>query len=219
VDGDVGAAGSTGRGEANLYNLCSYLIVEEMRRGAHPKDAALAALKRVAKNTIEKRLLNSRGQPNFGLNFYVLNKKGEYAGVAMYQSTYSVCTENGPQSLRPTRCSRGEPPTDRVRSDVMIRPRRAFLQLLALGSGALAACRAKAPAPLPSFLGAPISPYGERSPFVHAVRQAVRPHADARSRRRASPRSPTPTASSRPRRSISNAITRACRRSIRRSTA
>src|ERR1700730_15608948 len=32
VDGDVGAAGSTGRGEANLYNLCSFLIVEEMRR-------------------------------------------------------------------------------------------------------------------------------------------------------------------------------------------
>ena len=100
VDNEVGAAGSTGRGEANLYNLSSFLIVEEMRRGAHPKDAALAALKRVAKNTIEKRLLNSRGQPNFGLNFYVLNKKGEYAGVAMYQSTYSVCTENGPQSLQ-----------------------------------------------------------------------------------------------------------------------
>ena len=39
VDGEVGAAGSTGRGEANLYNLCSFLIVEEMRRGAHPKDA------------------------------------------------------------------------------------------------------------------------------------------------------------------------------------
>ncbi|NIN72745.1 MAG: asparaginase [Gemmatimonadetes bacterium] len=33
VDGDVGAAGSTGRGEANLYNLSSYLIVEHMRRG------------------------------------------------------------------------------------------------------------------------------------------------------------------------------------------
>jgi len=38
VDGDVGAAGSTGRGEANLYNLCSFFIIEEMRRGAHPKD-------------------------------------------------------------------------------------------------------------------------------------------------------------------------------------
>ena len=47
VDGDVGAAGSTGRGEANLYGLCSFLIVEEMRRGAHPKDAAMTALQRV----------------------------------------------------------------------------------------------------------------------------------------------------------------------------
>ena len=37
VDGAVGAAGSTGRGEANLYNLCSYLIVENMRRGMHPE--------------------------------------------------------------------------------------------------------------------------------------------------------------------------------------
>jgi N4-(beta-N-acetylglucosaminyl)-L-asparaginase len=102
VDGDVGAAGSTGRGEANLYNLCSFLIVEEMRRGAHPKDAALTALKRVAKNTVEKRLLNAKGQPNFGLTFYCLNAKGEYAGVAMYgsESTYAVCTENGAQTIK-----------------------------------------------------------------------------------------------------------------------
>src|SRR5256712_5039495 len=99
VDGAVGAAGSTGRGEANLYNLCSFLIVEEMRRGAHPKDAGLTALKRVAKSTIEKRLLNDHGQPNFGLNFYVLDAKGEYAGVSMYPSKYAVCTENGPQTL------------------------------------------------------------------------------------------------------------------------
>src|SRR5436305_5204084 len=99
VDGSVGAAGSTGRGEANLYGLCSFLIVEEMRRGAHPKDAGMAALRRVAKNTVEKRLLNDHGQPNFGLNFYVLNAKGEYAGGSMYPSKYAVCTENGPQTL------------------------------------------------------------------------------------------------------------------------
>src|SRR5438132_442760 len=99
VDGDIGAAGSTGRGESNLYNLSSFVIVEEMRRGAHPKDAAMTALRRVAKNTIEKRLLNDKGQPNFGLNFYCLNAKGEYAGVAMYESTYAVWTENGPQTL------------------------------------------------------------------------------------------------------------------------
>jgi len=100
VDNEVGAAGSTGRGEANLYGLCSFFIVEEMRRGAHPKDAALAALKRVAKNTIEKRLLNAKGQPNFGLNFYCLNAKGEFAGVAMYESTYAICTEKGPETVK-----------------------------------------------------------------------------------------------------------------------
>src|SRR5436305_4388240 len=100
VDGEVGAAGSTGRGEANLYNLSSFLIVEEMRRGAHPKDAAITALKRVAKSTIEKRLLNANGQPNCGLNCYSLNAKGEYAGVSMYEGTYAVCTENGPQTLK-----------------------------------------------------------------------------------------------------------------------
>jgi delta 1-pyrroline-5-carboxylate dehydrogenase len=55
------ASGSTGRGEANLYGLCSFLIVEHMRRGMHPKDAGLEALKRVKANTIEKRLLNTRG--------------------------------------------------------------------------------------------------------------------------------------------------------------
>jgi N4-(beta-N-acetylglucosaminyl)-L-asparaginase len=109
VDGEVGAAGSTGRGEANLYNLSSFMIVEEMRRGAHPKDAAIAVLKRIAKNTVEKRLLNSKGQPNFGLNFYVLNARGEHAGVAMYESTYAVCTENGAQTLKTEALFQGTP--------------------------------------------------------------------------------------------------------------
>jgi N4-(beta-N-acetylglucosaminyl)-L-asparaginase len=98
VDNEVGAAGSTGRGEANLYNLCSYLIVESMRRGLKPKDAGMEALKRIRANTIEKRLLNSRGEPNFNIRFFVLNKQGEYAGVSMYRSgetAYAVCDENG----------------------------------------------------------------------------------------------------------------------------
>ena len=99
VDNDIGAAGSTGRGEANLYNLCSFLIVENMRRGMHPKDAGFDALRRIKANTIETRLLNSRGLPNFSVDFYMLNARGEYAGVGMYASTYAVCTENGPQIL------------------------------------------------------------------------------------------------------------------------
>lgn len=100
VDGEVGAAGSTGRGEANLYSLASFLVVEQMRQGKHPKDAGLEALRRIKANTIEKRLLNSAGNPAFDLNFYALSAKGEYAGVSMYESTYAVCTENGPQTLK-----------------------------------------------------------------------------------------------------------------------
>jgi len=100
VDGSVGAAGSTGRGEANLYNLCSFLIVEEMRRGARPKDAGMEALKRIKANTIEKRLLNSTSNPNFGINFYIVNARGEYAGVAMYPgASFAICDEKGPQTL------------------------------------------------------------------------------------------------------------------------
>jgi N4-(beta-N-acetylglucosaminyl)-L-asparaginase len=99
VDGAVGAAGSTGRGEANLYNLSSFFIVEAMRHGAHPKDAGMDALKRVAAATVEKRLHNERGQPNFDINFYVLNRDGEFAGVSMYPSHFAVCTEHGPETL------------------------------------------------------------------------------------------------------------------------
>ena len=101
VDNAVGAAGSTGRGEANLYNLSSFLIVEGMRRGLSPKDAGMEALKRIKANTVEKRLLNSRGNPNFNIRFFVLNARGEYAGVAMYhagETKYAVCTENGAQA-------------------------------------------------------------------------------------------------------------------------
>lgn len=99
VDGDIGAAGSTGRGEANLYNLCSFFIVEEMRRGRHPQDAGMEALRRIQRNTIEPRLLNERGEPNFNVKFYILDNVGRYAGVALYAADdsqrYAVCTENG----------------------------------------------------------------------------------------------------------------------------
>jgi N4-(beta-N-acetylglucosaminyl)-L-asparaginase len=116
VDGAVGAAGSTGRGEANLYNLSSYLIVENLRRGMHPKDAGLDALRRVRGNTVERRLRRADGEPNFSLSFYILNAKGEHAGVSMYAEDddyrgwgenttrgymkYSYCDRNGPRTVQ-----------------------------------------------------------------------------------------------------------------------
>lgn len=109
VDGEIGAAGSTGRGEANLFGLCSFLIVENMRRGMHPKDAGIETCKRIRANTIEKRLLNSQGNPNFNVNFYIVNARGEYAGVSIYPSRYAVCTENGPQTLDTEPLLKGRP--------------------------------------------------------------------------------------------------------------
>ena len=106
MDGDVGAAGSTGSGEANLYNLSSFLIVENLRRGMHPKDAGIDALRRVKANTVEKRLLNSRGEPKFYVKFYILDKQGRYAGVGMYarqngaDQKFALCTEKGPETLQ-----------------------------------------------------------------------------------------------------------------------
>ena len=98
VDNAVGAAGSTGRGEANLFNLSCFMIVEFMRQGMSPKDAGMAVLARIRDNTVEARLLNERGLPNFDVRFFVLAKSGEHAGVAMYgssESSYAVCDGQG----------------------------------------------------------------------------------------------------------------------------
>jgi N4-(beta-N-acetylglucosaminyl)-L-asparaginase len=100
LDNAVGSAGSTGRGEANLYNLTSFLIVENMRRGMHPKDAGVEGLRRIRQNTVERRLLNEQGNPSFGIIFYAMNARGEHAGVSMYEGlSYAVCDANGPQIL------------------------------------------------------------------------------------------------------------------------
>jgi N4-(beta-N-acetylglucosaminyl)-L-asparaginase len=113
VDGDVGAAGSTGRGEANLYALSSFFIVECLRRGMAPKDAGMEALRRVRANTIEKRLLDKRGGPDFNLQFYILNRSGDFAGVSLYggkSGKFAVCTENGPETRLTEPLISAEPP-------------------------------------------------------------------------------------------------------------
>src|SRR5439155_13949818 len=48
VDNEVGAAGSTGRGEECIFINGAHTVVENMRRGMSPADAALDAIKRVA---------------------------------------------------------------------------------------------------------------------------------------------------------------------------
>ena len=69
-DNTVGAAGSTGRGEANLENLASFLIVERMRAGDSPQAACLYACQRIADHTKLARLLDANGRPDFNVQFY-----------------------------------------------------------------------------------------------------------------------------------------------------
>jgi N4-(beta-N-acetylglucosaminyl)-L-asparaginase len=88
-DNDVGAAGSTGRGESNIKVCGGFLTVEHMRRGMKPTDACLETLKRVVAAT-ESRLLDARARPKFSLNFYAVNKRGEFGAASIYPSRYAA---------------------------------------------------------------------------------------------------------------------------------
>ena len=84
TDNEVGSAGSTGRGEANILVSGGHLTVEFMRQGKHPREACLMTLERIARTTREKRLRDANGRPNFHIAFYALNKAGQYGSAAMY---------------------------------------------------------------------------------------------------------------------------------------
>jgi N4-(beta-N-acetylglucosaminyl)-L-asparaginase len=80
VDNEVGAAGSTGRGEECIKINGAHTVVEMMRRGASPADAALEACKRVAANYNN----NMPKLKKFSINFYALNKKGEHGAANLW---------------------------------------------------------------------------------------------------------------------------------------
>ena len=94
TDNEIGAAGSTGRGESNIMVCGGFLTVEHMRRGMQPKDAALETLKRVVAMT-PPRLLRPDGKPNFNLQFYAVNKKGEYGAASLFRATFAVADQKG----------------------------------------------------------------------------------------------------------------------------
>jgi N4-(beta-N-acetylglucosaminyl)-L-asparaginase len=98
-DNTVGAAGSTGRGEANIKVCGAFLAVEMMRQGKTPEQALMIVIERVVAMT-EKRLLSDTGRPLFDLTFYAVNKAGESAGACAYQGTnYAVCDSAGPREI------------------------------------------------------------------------------------------------------------------------
>ncbi|HSE98179.1 MAG TPA: N(4)-(beta-N-acetylglucosaminyl)-L-asparaginase [Blastocatellia bacterium] len=83
VDNEVGAAGSTGRGEECIKINGAHTVVEMMRRGMSPTEACLEALKRVSNNYNG----NMKKIRQFSLNFYAVNKNGEYGGASLFGYT------------------------------------------------------------------------------------------------------------------------------------
>jgi N4-(beta-N-acetylglucosaminyl)-L-asparaginase len=84
VDNEVGAAGSTGRGEANLLACTSVMVVEFMRQGKNPQEACLLACERIARQTKMARLLDKQGRPDFDVRFYAINKRGDYGAAGLW---------------------------------------------------------------------------------------------------------------------------------------
>jgi N4-(beta-N-acetylglucosaminyl)-L-asparaginase len=81
VDNEVGAAGSTGRGEECIYINGAHTVVENMRRGMSPTDASMDAIKRVA-----ARYGNNQEElRKFNINFYGVNKRGEYGAAVLWK--------------------------------------------------------------------------------------------------------------------------------------
>jgi len=75
VDGEVGGAIATGRGEECVRACGSFLIVEFMRNGASPYEACRIACERVYK----LNLLTSKNRDHiYQVAFIALNKDGEY---------------------------------------------------------------------------------------------------------------------------------------------
>ena len=76
-DNAVGAAAATGKGEAVIRIVGSYLVVELMRQGKSPQEACEAAINRIAETQPDFK--------DFQVGFIALNKIGEVGSYCMQQ--------------------------------------------------------------------------------------------------------------------------------------
>ena len=101
VDNDIGAAGSTGRGESAILNCGSYQVVGFMGRGSSPEEACLKTLERIVeKSRLLPHLMNRDGLPRFGLSFYAVNKKGEYGSASIWSEAHFALHDGKENKLK-----------------------------------------------------------------------------------------------------------------------
>lgn len=100
VDNAIGAAGSTGRGEEAIKSCASFHTVMQMALGKSPVEACLATLKRIA----DSYKMDMDWLSQFEINFYAINKKGEYGAANLWGSDdrgdFAVCDARGARHER-----------------------------------------------------------------------------------------------------------------------
>ncbi len=91
VDGDTGAACSTGRGEECIRACGSFYIVQLMADGASPENACRMACEKVYK----LNLLSSKNRNHiYQVGFLAVNKKGEYGAFSVRKGfEYALMTD------------------------------------------------------------------------------------------------------------------------------
>jgi N4-(beta-N-acetylglucosaminyl)-L-asparaginase len=94
VDNEIGAATSTGLGEAVLRTCGSFLVVECMRRGASPQEACTEAVIRIQKK--------HKNVENFQVGFLAVNKAGETGAFAVQKGFTYALYKNGVNAIYPS---------------------------------------------------------------------------------------------------------------------
>jgi N4-(beta-N-acetylglucosaminyl)-L-asparaginase len=97
VDGDVGAATSTGVGEEVIRNVGSFLVVELMRQGHSPQDACQEAVMRIVKR-------RPAASKDLQVGFLAMNRHGEVGAFAIQSGfSYAVCDATKQDGLLPSK--------------------------------------------------------------------------------------------------------------------
>jgi N4-(beta-N-acetylglucosaminyl)-L-asparaginase len=88
IDNEVGGATCTGLGEIVLRTLGSFLVVEEMRRGATPQKATETAIKRIARNYPQQC-------KDAQVAFIAADKKGNIGAYSIHPGFNYAIFQNG----------------------------------------------------------------------------------------------------------------------------
>jgi N4-(beta-N-acetylglucosaminyl)-L-asparaginase len=97
VDGEIGAATSTGVGEEVIRNAGSFLVVELMRQGRSPQKACEEAVMRIVHRRPE-------AAKTLQVGFLALNKKGEVGAYAIQKGfVYAKCDAKATDTVVPAK--------------------------------------------------------------------------------------------------------------------